>query len=396
MRFQQSLCVLCLLLLSLSPVVTLAWTHYGYFKYAFNYTDIPANTIAYPLSGNQQTLNSLSLRLATEDNWDQYSAAMHYEISALHSNNPDLPVNIDRDRQRWFDLTSTLKNDSNEYQDHRLDRLTIAYSGERLVLRLGRQAVSWGNGFLFHALDIFNPFDPVALDTDYKTGDDMFYAQWLTRKGNDWQMILLPRRNPAGDLDQRYSSQVVKYHALTSQGDVDLLYAQHYDQTFIAMGYAKAISDAVWRFDFAVTELTDQQHVNTLVSNVDYSWVWFEHNIYGFAEYFYNGFAENNATLPMNSELTSRLLRGELFTRTRDYLALGLTIELHPLVNLSPTVILNLNDHSRLLPVSLNINWQENLLLKTSVILSAGHSLSEYGGSLSPGNQFNCLLSYYF
>ncbi|MDH5735370.1 MAG: hypothetical protein OEY87_04525, partial [Gammaproteobacteria bacterium] len=202
--------------------------------------------------------------------------------------------------------------------------------------------------------------------------------------------------NPAGDLDQRYSSQVVKYHALTSQGDVDLLYAQHYDQTFIAMGYAKAISDAVWRFDFAVTELTDQQHVNTLVSNVDYSWVWFEHNIYGFAEYFYNGFGENYATLPMNSELTSRLLRGELFTRTRDYLALGLTIELHPLVNLSPTVILNLNDHSRLLPVSLNINWQENLLLKTSVILSAGHSLSEYGGSLSPGNQFNCLLSYYF
>ena len=42
----------------------------------------------------------------------------------------------------------------------RLDRISIGYTGEKTVLRFGRQAISWGNGLLFTPMDIFNPFDP--------------------------------------------------------------------------------------------------------------------------------------------------------------------------------------------------------------------------------------------
>jgi len=37
--------------------------------------------------------------------------------------------------------------------------------------------LSWGNGLVFSPMDIVNPFDPTAVDTEYKAGDDMLYGQ---------------------------------------------------------------------------------------------------------------------------------------------------------------------------------------------------------------------------
>ena len=32
---------------------------------------------------------------------------------------------------------------------HRLDRVWVGYTGDKAVLRFGRQAISWGNGLIF-------------------------------------------------------------------------------------------------------------------------------------------------------------------------------------------------------------------------------------------------------
>ncbi|MCW9005957.1 MAG: hypothetical protein OQK70_11905 [Gammaproteobacteria bacterium] len=396
MQINKSLSAAFVGALFLLSSIAQAWTHYGHIKYSFNYTDIPSDSVIYLDSGDQQSLNSLSLRLASEHKWNDFSAEIHYEMNALHSNNPDLITGVDADKNRALDLSSNIRDENNDLQQHRIDRLSLAYSHDQLVVRLGRQAVSWGNGFVFHPMDIINPFDPVAIDKDYKTGDDMLYGQWLMDNGNDWQMMILPRRNLSGDIDNDQASQAIKFHALTPKGDVDVLYARHYDQAILALGYAKSILDAVWRLDVLVTELSNQQKVTMLMSNLDYSCVWLEHNVYGFAEYFYNELGEADFSLSPDAELSSRLSRGELFTTAKHYLSLGLNIELHPLVNLSPTMIVNLDDNSYLMPITLNYNWTENRVLKTSLILSAGDSLSEYGGPASPGNQFNLLFTYYF
>ena len=133
-------CLFLTLLLSQSPV--LAWINYGHVKYSFNVTDIPAASLVYPDSGEQQTLNTLGLRLATENQWQNFSADIHYEVNAMHSNNPDLITGIDQDKFRSFDLSSNLRDENNNLQQHRLDRLSLAYTGANLVARLGRQAVS--------------------------------------------------------------------------------------------------------------------------------------------------------------------------------------------------------------------------------------------------------------
>ena len=53
----------------------------------------------------------------------------------------------------------------------------MGFATDHVVMRFGRQAITWGNGLVFNAMDIFNPFDPAAVDKEYKTGDDMIYGQ---------------------------------------------------------------------------------------------------------------------------------------------------------------------------------------------------------------------------
>ena len=52
---------------------------------------------------------------------------------------------------------------------------------------------------MFNAMDIFNPFDPAAVDTEYKVGDDMFYGQYLF---NDWRYLENGAENPSFELNR--------------------------------------------------------------------------------------------------------------------------------------------------------------------------------------------------
>ena len=62
-------------------------------------------------------------------------------------------------------------NDQTLY--HRLDRLSVTFQPYWGTLQIGRQALTWGNGFLFNPMDLFNPFSPTQIDREYKPGDDM-------------------------------------------------------------------------------------------------------------------------------------------------------------------------------------------------------------------------------
>ena len=88
-----------------------------------------------------------------------------------------LPPSLPNDDRRWWDLTDTVSNKSSRGLVQRLDRLNVGFTGERAVLRIGRQAVSWGNGLIYNPVDFFNPFNPAAVDTEYKLGEYMVYGQ---------------------------------------------------------------------------------------------------------------------------------------------------------------------------------------------------------------------------
>ena len=397
------------------------WEFGGHIKYQYGYTDYRVNDVAALFGDDSANDQSLDTRLKAEWRGRGFDFAAHYEVLALVGDSVKTrralaaagllasgAVNgLPDDRHRLFDLTDDFIDDSRAVAVQRLDRLSVGYTSGSATLRFGRQAVSWGNGLVFQVLDFVNPFSPLAIDKDYKTGEDMLYGQWQWAGMGDAQLMLLPRRDPLmRDVDHEQASQALKLHTRAAGFDVDALVARHYDQNLFGMGVVHNLGGAVWRLDVLRTDVSGRDDVWSLVTNIDYSWVLFGKNMYGFAEYYRNGFgsARMSGYLVADPELTVRLTRGELYTYGRDYAALGMQVELSPLVNAFASVIQNLNDASRYVQLRGVYDWRQNTQFMAGVNLPEGERGSEYGGLpaglpgtwLAPGRSLYLRAAYYF
>ncbi len=397
------------------------WQFGGHAKYQDTVTGYARDDVQALYGDDPVRDHNIDLRLKAEKRAGPWDFAAHYELLAIHGDAlatrrrlaaAGLPVagtvsGLPDDRRRLFDLTDELTDRNRTAAVHRLDRLALGYRTDRQVVRVGRQAVSWGNGLVFQPLDFVNPFSPIAIDKDYKTGDDMLYGQWLLAGQNDLQAIVLPRRNPVtGGVESNQSSYAVKSRTRHGVFDLDLLAAHHYDENLVGAGLVKSLGGAVGRLDVSYTDLHDDTGAWSLVTNLDYSWTWGGKNIYGYLEYFRSGVGESTRAgyAAPNAALAARLARGELFTVARDYAALGVQIELTPLVNLYQGLILNLNDASGFFQIRGVYDWRQNVQLLAGANLPFGARGDEYGGIpagvageyASPGRSVYVRAAYYF
>ena len=353
----------------------------------------PDNSLFNQLTGSSAKDFESDLRLNFEADNGPWSAQAAYQLFVLYGDRieysrdilPSVGLAFDRlpsDRLRLFDLTNVLRDEGKFATVHRLDRLSFGYTGEKTVLRVGRQAISWGNGFFFAPMDIVNPFDPAAIDTEYKTGDDMVYGQYLQDNGNDWQFVSVWRRDENGNTGQDVNSNALKYHAFVAEQELDVLLAQHFEDEVLAAGGITGWGGALVRGDVVLTH-TDLDTYVSAVANLSYSWVWGGKNISGVFEYFYNGMGlreEDYSDLANEPDLISRLRRGELFTLGRHYLAGGLSIEMTPLIMLAPTLFVNLGDNSGLAQVVGQYDFKQDWQFLLALNLPFGSAGTEFGG----------------
>jgi hypothetical protein len=282
-------------------------------------------------------------------------------------------------------MTSVINNGEESALVHRLDRLWVGYSSEKTVLRFGRQALSWGNGLFYAPMDLVNPFDPAAIDTEYKAGDDMLYLQYLQDSGADIQGAYVIRRDAiSGNAVGSAATVAMKYHGFVGEGEIDILVARHYGDDVLGFSASHGLGGAHWSGDLVVTD-TDIDTYVQLSTNLSYSWIWAGKNMSGAIEYHFNGFGQHSgrydpSSLANNSDLLSRLIRGESFTVGRHYLAGSVMIELTPLWSVSPTLLMNAGDPSGLLQLVSNYSWSDNMTLLGSLNFPLGSSGTEFGG----------------
>jgi hypothetical protein len=306
--------------------------------------------------------------------------------------NVGLQVRAIEDDRRLFDLTSAIDEDDNYILYHRLDRLVLTFKPDWGVLRLGRQAVTWGNGLLFNPMDLFNPFAPTDIERDYKVGDDLLSVQRPIGETGNLQFLVVPRRNPdTRDVEWDHSSLAGKYHFATGTVETDLMAALHYEDLVLGVGNVGYLGDAVWRVDVTLTFQDEGKRDNylSLVANIDYSWVWAGKNFYGLVEYFFSGLGDDNYSKNiLDPDFTERFDRGELFTLGRNYLSATIQIEIHPLVNFYLTLINNLEDPSGIFQPRLIWNALDNLQITLGGSFYYGGSETEFGGFTIPGTSF--------
>jgi hypothetical protein len=309
----------------------------------------------------------------------EFTRELPDELKVLFPHLPD-------DGTRLFDLTYVFTDSGKFAALQRLDRLAVGYSSDNVVVRFGRQAITWGNGLIYNAMDIFNPFDPAAVDKEYKTGDDMFYGQYLRSSGDDVQGVMVFRRDPlTGEVEADQGSLAFKYHHMASTSEYDALVAQHYGDTLVGGGLNYSVGGAVWRGDLVVS-FTDNDTVPSLVTSISHSWIWGGKNVSGVAEYYFNGFGQDDGCyspdcLAENPELLERVGRGEVFTLGQHYLALSAMTELNPLFLLTPNVFLNVADPSALIQMVFQNDLQEDLQLWSAINIPVGSDGTEFGGA---------------
>lgn len=388
--------LLCLLLAAAATADPVAYEFDGHVKSRLLGDWFPGDSVLHALAGAHAFDIESDVRLnldLSKGNWDLdvawqlfagYGDRIDYSRS-ITANTPLSRARLPNDDRRLFDLTSVIEDHDKFAALHRLDRLSVAYTNDRIALRLGRQALSWGNGLIFSPMDIVNPFDPVAIDTEYKAGDDMFYGQLLRSNGDDVQVAYVIRRDvTSGDPESDHATAAVKYHGILGESEYDLLLANHYDEPTVAVGGNRSVGGAVWRADLVVSDAISGTKIQ-FVTNLSYSWVWRGKNFSGVAEYYFNEFGVKGGnydlvTLSQNVELLDRLARGDTFTLGRNYLAAGLTVELTPLWNLVPNLFLNIDDGSALLQLASNNSLDQNIDLISALNVPVGPSGSEFGG----------------
>jgi hypothetical protein len=359
-------------------------------------TAYPENSLFHELVGSWSADSALDARVLFRLRHQRWSFDADYQFIALYGDRVeytrDFPEELQllfgrlpNDERRLFDLTYVFNDAGKTAVLNRLDRLSVKYTSEKVVAAFGRQAITWGNGLIYTTMDIFNPFDPAAVDREFKTGDDMLYSQVLLNNGHDVQGVAVFRRSlETGDVEADVGSLAFKYHGLAGMGEFDALVARHYGDTLLGAGGNHGIGGSVWRGDLVVT-VGDDDTTASLVTSMSHSWIWGGKNVSGVAEYFHNGFGQSDGCyepdcLAENPDLLERLARGELFTLGRDYLAMSAMIEVTPLFQLTPNLFTNLGDPSALLQIATQNDLREDLLLWCALNVPVGADGTEFGG----------------
>ena len=176
-------------------------------------------------------------------------------------------------------------------------------------------------------MDIFNPFDPAAVDKEFKTGDDMLYGQYLVSNGNDVQGVMVFRRDPiTEEVEADQSSLAFKYHHMASASEYDALVAQHYGDPLVGAGgnVQHRRRRVARRPDGDLRRRRAPWPRSSPACR--YSWIWGGKNVSGVAEYFYNGFGQSDGCYSPHvwrrtPSCSKRIARGELFNLGQHYLA---------------------------------------------------------------------------
>jgi len=281
-----------------------------------------------------------------------------------------------------FNLTQVWQSDANTYVTNTIDRLNVSVTSDRFVLKLGRQAITWGNGLVFHPGDILAPFSPGAVDTSYKTGADMVYGQVLFDSGADIQAVWVPRAaTTGGPIVFDGSTFAVRGSFDVGPLSSGIMLARDHGDTVGSLTLAGPLGGASWNAEYVDWSVGGTHAPSWLINIANFGSA-FGKNISYFAEVYHNGFGVSPGT-PLDSlpaSLSKRMATGQVFYAGTDFLTLGGQVQVTPDLSLSPNAIFSLTDQSALASISASYTISDNTNVVLYLTRPFGPNGSDFGG----------------
>jgi hypothetical protein len=333
-----------------------------------------------------------SARLMWEGGEDAVRFAFHANVIGVHGDAPGYLIAqmtspfvayAPPPPATLFNLTAVNLLDPRTALVGNIDRAWVSFSTDNLVVKLGRQAITWGGGLVFHPSDIVAPFSPDAIDTSYKPGVDMLYAQYLFDNGADIQAIAVPRAAAfGGPVTTAQSTYALRASMSAGAFDGALMLARDRGDKVASLGLAGPLGEASWNAEYIHWVLAGGAVHPSWLINVSNFTTLGDWNVQYFAEYYHNGFgvAPTVAVDALPASLTKRMSTGQVFLAGRDFLALGGLIQTTPDLSFAPNVFISLTDGSALASLGVNYTLGDNTDLSFNYFHPLGPDGSDFGG----------------
>ena len=350
-----------------------------------------------------QSQNSLRL-MADAFTGENVAWQLHYEVTPIFfsraaSSNPfsNTTFSSANNNYRLTDIKPTIEDSMAKrvtYQN--LDRLNARFNLESGDLTIGRQVISLGSARMINPTDVFLPFKVTTLNQEYRTGIDMVRFQKSMGELSEIDMGIVL----GDDAKTENSAAFINGQSNWKGSDISVTAIRFAEQNLFGSGIESSIGDmGVW---FETAWVFGDDSYNRTSVGVDYS---FSTHVFGQIEYHYNGAGEADPKGYRDLQDHVAYQKGGVFLLGKNYLMPSLSWTATPILTLTVSSLLNLDDASAFVNASGSYSLGDELGMNFGLYLFYGDRLayqpappvvtiqSEYG---SNSNLAYISLNYFF
>lgn len=270
-----------------------------------------------------------------------------------------------------FDTDSEMQSSSENYNQMNIYRAYTGFESEKGKFTAGLFRVSQGVGRVWNPTDIYNPVNPLSIEKDERDGitggsyeffpSDFGRGRVVLSVNNDDQLDVKGFRykNLLGTVDAGFSAVETKKFNMTGY-EIE----GNFGETGVELR-----SEGAWFNDYE----GDVRYFKG-IAGFDCG---FENSLTLTVEYLYNGAGNKNKEGYYKRQITEL---SEWNEQGRDYLAVVINYELTPLIKISNSLILNMNDQSRHIAPSVSYSVSDESEIGLGMQHVSGGSKSEFYG----------------
>ena len=303
-------------------------------------------------------------------------------------------------------LDWSLTNASGYSWRQEIDRAFVALHLSRVDVNIGRQAIGWGRGVLFGAIDLFAPFTPLEADREWRRGVDAAKVdvKLTDRISFDGVAAIGEPLAPIANSSTVDSSAFVgRLRGYSGKVDVELVGGWRAADILGGLATSAAIGDAEAHGELAVFRAPEPLPAGgqlgprgaiKAVAGGSYR-LPVGKGVLVFLEYHYSGFgapsAEEILPLLANPDFLRRFLRGDTQILGRHAIALLANYEWSPELTIAAQLLQSPVDGSGIVAPSATLTFGDRLSLLATLYLPhgsppvAGVLTSEYGAAALSG-----------
>jgi hypothetical protein len=282
-------------------------------------------------------------------------------------------------------LVWRLTDSENGIWRHEIDRANAQVHVTRADLTIGRQAIGWGRGVMFTAVDLFAPFSPLEVDREWRSGVDALRADVKLTERSSLDFV-----GAFGDRLDR-SAFAVRARGYAGTIDVEVVGGRRAEDLFGGVTSSAAVGDA---------EVHGEAAAFRVPAGVGHNVVWkavvggsyrfpIGSGILAYAEYHYSGFGaahpEAIVLLLTTPSFLERFVRGDMQILSRHAIGLTGSYEASPEFMYSGQWLHNPGDGSGIVAPALTYTFNDAVSLLGTVYVPYGQPpdggllRSEYG-----------------